>query len=143
MKGLLHGLIGQKQIEYLFGEMIKFATMEAKNFKFKYYNGEEENPFTDDGNASLWWDGERLFYETITAPGGDSFIKRLRDNYDDALARGGLSGEVSASASNSGCSARKARKIPSRMSFGTPSTPRIPALDACAFRRSLPRIAGV
>lgn len=74
--------------------MIKFATMEAKNFKFKYYNGEEENPFTDDGNASLWWDGERLFYETITAPGGDSFIKRLRDNYDDALARGGLSGPL-------------------------------------------------
>lgn len=66
--------------------------MELKNFRFKYFNGEEENPYKDDGNASLWWDGEKSFYEKLTAPGGDSFIERLRDNYDAAFLRGGVSG---------------------------------------------------
>ena len=68
--------------------------MEVKNFKFKYFNGEEENPFTDDGNASLWWEGEKHFYEKISVPEGDSFINRLRENYDEAFAREEVSGPL-------------------------------------------------
>ena len=68
--------------------------MQYKGFSFKYYNFEEQNPFTEnDGNASLWWDGEKLFYENISREGeGDAFIARLQEHYNDAKANNWLSG---------------------------------------------------
>lgn len=66
--------------------------MELKNFKFKYFNGEDENPFTAGSDSALWWNGEKSFHTAITGPDGDSFILRLRSAYDDALLRGGVNG---------------------------------------------------
>lgn len=68
--------------------------MQYKGFTFKYYNLEEENPFRENvGNASMWWDGEKLFYENISRErDGNAFIARIQKSYGDAKARGELSG---------------------------------------------------
>ena len=63
--------------------------MEYKGFTFKYYNGEETNPFTGkDENAELWWDGESQFYTAISREDGDMVIRNVTEWYDGAL-RGG------------------------------------------------------
>lgn len=63
-----------------------------KGFTFKYYRGEKHNPFegTDD-NAAMWWDGERLFYDSISREDGDSFIETMKEWYEDALTHDDLS----------------------------------------------------
>ena len=68
--------------------------MQYKGFNFKYYNLEEKNPFEDkDDNASLWWGGEKLFYENISEDGrGDALIERIKEWYDDSKAENELSG---------------------------------------------------
>ncbi len=68
--------------------------MQYKGFTFKYYNLEEKNPFVEkNSNASIWWDGEKLFYENISREGeGDAFISRLQESYDSAKANSYLSG---------------------------------------------------
>lgn len=60
--------------------------MTFKGFTFKYYHGEDSNPFIDkDMNAEMWWDGEKLFYDSISREDGDVFIKNITEWYKDAL----------------------------------------------------------
>ena len=60
--------------------------MTYKGFTFKYFRGEEKNPFIGkDENASMWWSGEKLFYDSISRKDGDEFIERITGWYEAAL----------------------------------------------------------
>lgn len=55
-------------------------------FSFDYYRGEKENPFAGvDKNASLLWDREKLFYDTISLEGGHEFIEDIKIKFEDTI----------------------------------------------------------
>lgn len=60
------------------------SRMTYKGFSFKYYRGEDKNPFQNT-SASMWWDGEKLFYDIISRQDGDAFVERIKEGYEDAL----------------------------------------------------------
>lgn len=63
-----------------------FSRITYKGFTFKYYHGEEQNPFADkDKNAAMWWSGEKLFYDTISREDGDGFVNNIKKSYEKAL----------------------------------------------------------
>ena len=69
--------------------------MEYKGFKFKYYNGEETNPFLKKHeNSAHWWEGEKIFRGNLTGEEGDDFIKRVTEMYRGALAAKNVSGRL-------------------------------------------------
>jgi hypothetical protein len=71
------------------------SRMMYKGFSFKYYHGEQKNPFEKKKeNAATWWFGEKLFYESISREDGDRFIKRITRDYDDALSHNILKGKL-------------------------------------------------
>ena len=60
--------------------------MVYKGFTFKYYRGEKENPFEGiNENASLWWGGEKLFYDTISREGGNEFIENIKKLFEKTV----------------------------------------------------------
>ena len=66
--------------------------MKEKGFSYKYYGGEKKNPYIGkDDNAQLWWEGEKVFHDTINERGGDDYIARLKKTYDRAVSEGGVS----------------------------------------------------
>ena len=75
---------------YFYNSGIKF-----KGFTFKYYHGEEQNPFAGkDENKSTWWEGEKLFYDSISRSFGDEFIKNIMKEFENALSDNVLSGKL-------------------------------------------------
>ncbi|MBO4923395.1 MAG: hypothetical protein J5382_04630 [Bacteroidales bacterium] len=69
--------------------------MEYAGFKFKYYSGEDVNPFLKKkDNSAQWWDGEKLFYDNLTARDGDEFAGRITKLYRVALAAKKVSGRL-------------------------------------------------
>ena len=59
--------------------------MTFKGFTFKYYCGEENNPYSEQDLAAMWWDGEKLFYDNISGEDGDTFIENIKNGYENAL----------------------------------------------------------
>lgn len=71
------------------------SRMMYKGFSFKYYHGEQKNPFDKKNeNAAMWWSGEKLFYESISREDGDKFIKSITRDYEDALSHNSLKGRL-------------------------------------------------
>jgi hypothetical protein len=70
------------------------SRMTYKGFSFKYYHGEQKNPFEKNGNAATWWSGEKLFYESISREDGERFINGITRDYDDALSHNILKGKL-------------------------------------------------
>lgn len=60
--------------------------MTFNGFTFKYYHEEGQNPFTGkDENAAMWWEGEKLFFDSISRKDGDVFLDNITEMYENAL----------------------------------------------------------
>ena len=71
------------------------SRMKYKGFSFKYYQGEMQNPYAGkDENKSMWWEGEKLFYDSISRGLGDEFIKNVMKGFENALSDNVLSGKL-------------------------------------------------
>ena len=71
------------------------SRMTYRGFSFKYYHGEQDNPFIDKNkNAAMWWSGEKLFYESIKREEGDRFIKSIARDFENALSHNSLKGKL-------------------------------------------------
>ena len=71
------------------------SRMMYKGFSFKYYHGEQKNPFEKkDENAAMWWEGEKVFYESISRDDGNRFRKNITRDYEDALSHNSLKGRL-------------------------------------------------
>ena len=71
------------------------SRMKFKGFQFKYYQGEQENPFRDKNDQkAMWWDGEKLFYDNISRENGDLFIDNLSKDFENAMSHSSLSGKL-------------------------------------------------
>ena len=78
-------LIGLVPLERQLFRYFNGSRMTFKGFSFKYYHGEKENPYHGkDENSAMWWDGEKLFYDSINWE-GDGFIENITRWYEEAL----------------------------------------------------------
>ena len=59
---------------------------------FKYFHGEEECPFEQRSNESMWWFGEKMIYDqTKTIP---DFFDNFRNKLIICISEGGCSGRL-------------------------------------------------
>lgn len=60
---------------------------------FKYYRGEENNPFIGkDTMKAKWWEGEKMFFDN--AMNDPAFLNRVRESLEEACERGTVSGYI-------------------------------------------------
>ena len=58
---------------------------------FKYYKGEKDNPFIDEGDSAMWWSGEKLMYEACEH---QEFIDDWCEMYKEGLKNNDFSGPL-------------------------------------------------
>lgn len=59
---------------------------------YKYYKGEQKNPFDESELAALWWDGEKSFHEKATSD--TTFIETVSNLLRSAIKNNAVSGTL-------------------------------------------------